>query len=77
MSGEASAAVCVGRFSMVVPLPVSVRIMVQPAVSSAATSAAGFWSGVEALAQPMQAVEAFTLGMPLAFGVDYVGNDPE
>ena len=66
-----------GRFSRVVPLPVSVRIIVQPAASCAAIWAFGFLSEVETLAIPIRAVEVFTLRMPLAFGIHYFGNDPE
>ena len=39
-----------GRFSMVVPLPVSVQNIVQPAASSAAGWVSRFWSEVETLA---------------------------
>ena len=39
-----------GRPARVVPSPVSVRTMVQPAASSAAICASRFWSAVETLA---------------------------
>ena len=39
-----------GRPARLAPSPVSVRIMVQPAASSAAIWASRFWSAVETLA---------------------------